>query len=158
MGRKETFALFKQYPNRSTTLKEQPYDLDKFRAYYLTSRDWNGYSCAQLLITEVPEKERWTEFKRLFYKSSILSSVFKGWQAELEDLLRSEAIQIIASSSSAPADITRARLIMSGELFGKSKSAGRPAKGQKRNARLNPNDIPATENLDRIIELKRKDA
>ena len=151
MGYRATASLFKQYPNRTINLEEQPYDVEEFRQAFLRIKDYNGYFCAMEMLTEVDMEGRWREWNRLFVKSPVLNKHLQEWQAELQNLLRAEATQIIAEGGSQT-DITRARLILSGELFGKS-AVGRPTKGKKRGARPDPGDIPIAENLDNVIEL-----
>ena len=151
MAYKASSSLFKPYPNRMLNSKEQPYDIEEFRQSFLRVKDYNGYFCAMEMLTEVPKHQRWKEWKRLFVASPVLCKDLKKWQVELEDLLRAEATQIIAEGGSQN-DITRARLILSGELFSK-RSVGRPTNGKKRGAREDARDIPPTENLDNVIGL-----
>ena len=142
-------SLFKPYSKRADNLKEQPYDLEDFRQAFLRIQDYNGYFCAVEMLTEVPEEKRWKEWNRLFIKSPVLNKHFKEWQSELENLLRAKATQIIAEGGSQT-DITRARLILSGELFGK-RGVGRPNKASKRGAKPEARDIPPSEDLDNVI-------
>lgn len=130
-GRPLTSGLFKIFPDRED-IPDAPYDLEIFKTIFFTHMDPSGYLCAREAFTEVPVKQRWDEWKRVFGGNSVLERIHKEWVEEMEIYVRAKATKEIAKGCD-PKDFNRLKYLRDGGLFDKA-GAGRPKKGQATNA------------------------
>lgn len=124
-GRLATSGLFKE---GKLAGPDAPYSLESFKNVFMGSNDSSGYICAQEMLTEVPQKDRWQEWKRLFERNAELRRHHEAWKEEMEIRVRANAESLVASGCGKEA-FPRLRWILEGHLYGKGK-VGRPTKGQ----------------------------
>lgn len=125
-GPKPTSGLFKQL-SLEEDKGETPYDLDTFKEGFIESADFTGYSSSQILLTEVPPKKRWEEWKRIF-KNTRMRKILEDWIDELDIIIRSQATKDIINGCDSK-DFPRLRYIKEGKVYGDNK-VGRPSKEQ----------------------------
>lgn len=124
-GRLTTSGLFKEGKLGGP---DAPYSLERFKDVFMGSFDSSGYICAQEMLTLVPQKDRWAEWKRLFERNAELRRYHEAWKEEMEIRVRSNAESLVASGCDKET-FPRLRWILDGNLYGKRK-VGRPTKGE----------------------------
>ena len=149
-GRKHTSSLFKEFGNANS-----PYSLELFKSEFIAFGENSGYLCSQRVITEFPEKDRWDEWKRIFFNAK-LHRILEGWRKDLEIRVRAEAESKLAKGCD-PKDFPRLRFLISGGLSSGA-GAGRPSKGQQGKterikAKVEIKDKPSSQKADKIIEM-----
>lgn len=103
MGRKLTLGLFHEFRKPEQTC-ESFYSIIEAKAKYIELRDPTGYKFAIWLVNDYAH---WLEIR----ENQTLKPIIEGWDAELDALLRCEAIEALKEHAKQPGGTAAAKWI-----------------------------------------------